>query len=89
MFSNPLPSPPEPIGHNCGGSNEVHGGPETASGEVALVLHRAVAACGRHVLRHDGGLCVGSIGDVGGFPSGRGRLQLEIRDVAAEVRSRS
>jgi hypothetical protein len=59
MFSNPLPSPPEPICHNRSCSNEVHGGPETASGEVALVLHRAVAACGRHVLRHGDGLCVG------------------------------
>lgn len=56
MLPDSLPNPPEPICHECAHSNNVHGWPETASGEVALVLHGAVAAGGRHILRHDGRL---------------------------------
>ena len=66
MFPNTLSHPPKSISHNRSGSNEVHGGSKAASGEVALVLHGAVAARGRHVLRHRDGGCGGSIRGVRG-----------------------
>jgi hypothetical protein len=66
VFPNPLSRPPKAISHNRSGSNEVHGGSKAASGEVTLVLHRAVAARGRHVLRHSDGRCEGFIRGVRG-----------------------
>lgn len=59
MLANSLANPPEAVGHKRSGTGEVGGGAEATGGKVALVLDGAVAADGRHILRHDGGMCLG------------------------------
>ncbi|KAF1839641.1 hypothetical protein BDW02DRAFT_575279 [Decorospora gaudefroyi] len=57
VLPNALSNPPKSICHECRGSEDVHGRPEAASGQVALVLDGAIAARRRHILRH-GGRCM-------------------------------
>lgn len=59
VFPNALSNPPESVCHKSGGSEKVHGRPEAASGEIALVLNGAIAARRRHILRHGGRVCGG------------------------------
>jgi hypothetical protein len=56
VLPNSLSDPPETICHEHAGSDQVHGGAEAASGQVALVLDGAVAADRRHILGHGGRL---------------------------------
>jgi hypothetical protein len=56
VLPDTLSDPPETICHQHTRSDEVHGGPEASSRQVALVLYGAVAAGWRHVLRHSGRL---------------------------------
>lgn len=57
VLPDSLSDPPESPGHQCGSSEEVYGGTEAPSREIALVLDGAVAARWRHILRHGGQLC--------------------------------
>jgi hypothetical protein len=52
VLPDSLSNPPEAICHQHAGSEQVHGGAEAASGQVALVLDGTVAADRRHILRH-------------------------------------
>lgn len=56
MLPNALPHSPKAVCHDRGGSKEIYSWSETPSGQAALVLDGAVAARGRHVLRHGDGV---------------------------------
>jgi hypothetical protein len=76
VLADPLADPPEPICHQRGRSEEVHGGAEAAGGQVSLVLDGAVAADRRHILRHGEGVWCGVNWSV--------RLGMRSREVARE-----
>jgi hypothetical protein len=58
-FPHTLPELVESECHDGGGQTEIDGRPEAASGQISLVLDGAVAAHGRHILRHGDCVCGG------------------------------
>ena len=76
VFSYSLPNSPESVGHECRCSEEVGGWAEVASRKVALVLDGAIAARGRHILRH----LERVVGDINWF----GEFVMRSREVGAQ-----
>ena len=59
LFPNTLSNSVETIAADGADCDQVVGRAEAANGQVAAVLHGLVAAGGRHVLRHIGGMELG------------------------------